>query len=533
MANALKETNASGTRAPNQPAEESLSKALVDLLLRPAVYPERPGRVELVETHISWVFLTDRFVYKLKKPVRFDFLDYSTPEARQRACRDECQLNQRLAPDVYLGVLPITIDYKGRIVIGGSGRAIDWLVKMRRLPADRMLDELIRTGRLGDAESERLAGWLAGHYHRLSPIFMEAGDYRAAIERHVRSNRAELLSAQHGLPTELIKRCHAAQLRFLVLDKAQFAARVCDGRIVDGHGDLRPEHVCLDAEPIVFDCVEFNAELRRVDVADELAFLAMECEHLGAERVGQRILDAYRQQSHDHFSAALEKFYKCYRACVRAKVAALAAAQAPAPTADRRALGYLALADRYAAQLGPPTVIVVGGLMGSGKSTLACSLAELLGSEWLSTDAIRRELLGASPAPAAFGEGLYSPELRTQVYNELFQRTELLLRAQVSVVLDGTFLTAAQREAAMGLARAAGAVPLVVRCACPAEVAMERIEQRAAGSLSEARRDLYAAQQSGEEPFDGGNILTVDTTMPLRVQESAVLDALGAHMPGA
>jgi aminoglycoside phosphotransferase family enzyme/predicted kinase len=533
MANAVKEIDSAGRAGKTDlRAEESLSRVLVDLLLRPTVYPDRPSRVELVETHISWVFLTDRFVYKLKKPVRFDFLDYSTPQARKRACQAECELNQRLAPNVYLGVLPVTIDAKGKIVIGGTGQAIDWLVKMRRLPANQMLDELIRTGRLSEAETERLADWLARHYHRLSPVCTEAGEYRAAIERHVRGNRAELLAARHALPVELVKRCHAAQLRFLVLQKAQFESRVCDGRIVDGHGDLRPEHVCLDGEPIVFDCVEFNPELRRLDVADELAFLAMECECLGAQGVGLRILEAYRRQSHDHFSAALENFYKGYRACVRAKVAALAAAQElpDSTVARRRSLNYLVLADHYAAALGPPSVIVVSGLMGSGKSTLASSLAELLGSDWLSTDAIRRELLGASAIPAAFGEGLYSPELRQQVYNDLFHRAEVLLHAQVSVVLDGTFLTVAQRQAVIRLARAAGAVLLVVHCTCPAEVAMERIERRS-GSVSEARADLYAAQQSSEEPFDGSDVLSVDTTMPPSLQESAVLSELAARMP--
>jgi aminoglycoside phosphotransferase family enzyme/predicted kinase len=548
MSNVLKETDSSGRAgwarqraeqaqgtAGSQQAEGALSGALVELLLRPAVYPDRPSRVEMVETHISWVFLTDRFVYKLKKPVHFDFLDYSTPEARRRACQAECELNQRLAPDVYLGVLPVTIEAKGRIVIGGGGQAIDWLVKMRRLPANRMLDELIRQGQLSEAETESLASWLAKYYHRLSPVCVEAGDYRTAIERHVRSNREELLSGRHGLPFDLIKRCHAAQLRFLALETDQFEGRVCDGRIVDGHGDLRPEHVCLDGQPVVFDCVEFNAELRRIDVADELAFLAMECEGLGAERAGRRILEAYRLESHDHFSIALENFYKCYRACVRAKVAALAAAQQalPGTPAQQRALTYLALADRYAAQLGPPSVILVSGLMGSGKSTLASSLAELLGSDWLSTDAIRRDLLGASTAPAAFGQGHYSPELRQHVYNELFHRAELLIGARVSVVLDGTFLAAAQRQAVINLAHAAGAVPLIVRCTCPAEVAIERLEQRAAGGLgmSEARPELYAAQQSDEEPYDGRDALAIDTTLPLRLQESVVLNELRAQLP--
>jgi uncharacterized protein len=533
MVNALRESRVPGT-APQScvAAEESLSRALVDLLLRPTVYPDRPTKVETIETHISWVFLTDRFVYKLKKPVHFDFLDFSTVDARLRACQAECDLNQRLAPQVYLGVLPITIDFKGKVAIGGAGKTIDWLVKMRRLPAVRMLDELIRSEHLTYAETNRLANWLANYYHGLSPVFTDADGYRAAIEQHVRSNRRELLSPVHELPGELVKRCHAAQLRFLLLEHAQFEARVCDGRIVDGHGDLRPEHVCLDGQPVVFDCIEFNDELRRIDVADELSFLAMECEYLKAAQVGQRIIEAYREQSHDHFSAELGNFYKCYRACVRAKVAALADAQNPhAARVPRRSLAYLELADRYALQLGPPTVIIVCGLMGSGKTTLATSLADRLGSELLSTDFVRRELLGPSVAPAAFDEGHYSAGLRQRVYNVLLHRAELVLRERMSVVLDGAFLTSAQRHAATALARGGGAVPLVVHCDCPAEVAIQRIDQRAVAgaTLSEARSELYSAQQSREEPFDGVDV-NVDTTTPLRLQESQVLAALRGQM---
>lgn len=534
MANALRKSLVpSAAPEPRAAAEESLSRALVDLLLRPTVYPDRPTKVELIETHISWVFLTDRSVYKLKKPVHFDFLDFSTVDARLRACQAECELNQRLAPHVYLGVLPVTIDRKGKVGIGGVGKTIDWLVKMQRLPAERMLDELIRSGQLTDAETDRLSNWLADYYHGLSPIVTDADGYRAAIERHVRNNRRELLSPVHELSSEMVNRCHAAQLQFLLLEHALFEARVCDGRIVDGHGDLRPEHVCLDGQPMVFDCIEFNDELRRIDVADELSFLAMECEYLAAERVGQRIIEAYRQRSHDHFSAGLTNFYKCYRACVRAKVAALADAQnPPVPPVPRRSLAYLELADRYGAHLGSPTVIVVCGLMGSGKTTLATSLADRLGIELLSTDFVRRELLGPSITTAAFDDGHYSPELRQRVYNELLHLAEMVLRKRMSVVLDGAFLTSMQRQAAITLAREGGAIPLVVHCDCPADVAIQRINQRAAvgPTLSEARSELYAGQQKCEEPFDGVDVVNLDTTTGLQLQESHVLSALGGEI---
>jgi aminoglycoside phosphotransferase family enzyme/predicted kinase len=507
------------------------SSALVELLSGSTAYPDRPRTVSLVETHISWVFLTDRFVYKLKKPVRFDFLDFSTAEARRRACQAECDLNERLAPGVYLGVLPINCDERERLALNGRGRAVDWVVKMRRLPSDRMLDLLIREGRLSSSEAERLTTCLAAHYHRLSPVCVGAGVYGQAIERRVRDNRRELLEPRHGLPSATVKRCHAGQLQFIALEHAQFDSRVCDGRIVDGHGDLRPEHICLEADPVVFDCIEFSEELRRIDVADELGFFAMECDFLGATSLGQQVASAYRQVSGDHFSLELWNFYKCYRACVRAKVAALAALQTATPydaTSQSRGLGYLRLADAYASQLARPTVIVVCGLMGSGKSTLTAALAERLGSDVLSTDVIRSELLGASSLPAEFNAGHYAPEMRQHIYNEMLHRAKLLLRERVSLVLDGSFLVESQRHAAVALAFAAGATPLVVHCVCPAAEAVDRIEQRIAvgAGVSEARPELYEAQRAEEEPMSGMEWIEVDTTATLRLQESAVLSAL-------
>lgn len=331
----------------------------------------------------------------------------------------------------------------------------------------------------------------------------------------------------------MVKRCHAAQLRFMAMEHQQFEKRVCDGRIVHGHGDLRPEHICLENEPVIFDCIEFSDELRQVDVADELGFLAMECDYLGADRLGQEILDVYKQISSDNLATELTNFYKCHRACVRAKVAALVAEQVVSPhdhDAHERSLAYLNLADRYAAQLGPPTAIVVCGLMGSGKTTLATTLANLLGSDYLSTDAIRRELLGASPTPAAFNEGHYTAESRQHIYNELLRRAAILLRQRVSVVLDGTFIRTAHQEAAVALSRAARAVPLVVHCSCPTELALERIEHRSTGpGLSEARSQLYASQQSEEERLSVADAMEVDTTVILRLQVAAAVDSLRRH----
>jgi len=510
------------------------SAELVAWLKCPATYAERPAEVECRETHISWVFLAGRSVYKLKKPVRFDFLDYSTPALRREACEAEVRLNRRMAKGVYLAVVPITIEAGGKPALGGKGPAVDWLVKMRRLPAERMLDELLRRGRLTSAEIDGLAAFLARFYHCASPLTLGAWDYRQAIEKHIRANRRELLDPVHELPDAVVKRVHAAQLRFLQLESAQIEARVCDGRIVDGHGDLRPEHICLESEPVIFDCIEFSDDFRRIDVADELAFLAMECDSLGAEPLGRRILEVYCRDNHDQISDGLVNFYKSYRACVRAKVAVLSAAQGQENSAVRSsaldlARKYLKLADSYATHLGPPAAIVVTGLMGSGKSTLAGALAELLGAELLQTDQIRREMLGPSPTPPGFNQGFYQAEVRDRVYDEVLRRAGEMLGKGLSVVLDGTFLAAQHRERAVVESRGRSAVPLVVRCSCDDDVALERITRRAAAgaSQSEARPELYRLQQA-EVEADRPDIdaLEIDTTTTLRVQEAAVLERL-------
>jgi predicted kinase len=329
------------------------------------------------------------------------------------------------------------------------------------------------------------------------------------------------LNESHRLPAALTKRVHAAQQRCLLVEGEQFEGRVCDGRIVEGHGDLRPEHICLESPPAIFDCIEFNAEFRRLDAADELAFLAMECDRLDADWVGRRIIEAYRQKTGDYFSSLIWSFYKCYRACVRAKVAALksaecleqgeAAVDLPSPTA----VEYLRLADLYAARLGPPAAIVVSGLMGSGKTTLAETLAELLGAELIQTDRVRREIFGASSEPAKFEEGAYRPENRQRVYEEVFRRAERALDDGLSVILDGAFLTAEQRRRAWQVAEAAGAIPLVLRCACPPDVARDRLTQRLAkgATLSEARADLYDLQSARLEPDSPGFVShLIDTT---------------------
>ena len=277
------------------------SQTVVEFMRNASSYPDNQGPIEIVETHISWVFLTDRYAYKLKKPVRFEFLNFSTSDLRHRACLDEVQLNRRLAPDVYLGVLPITRNERGDFELNGGGEGVDWVVQMRRLPAKNALDVVLREGRLTSEQAQSIAKHLSNFYARLLSKPASADDYREALDHHIRANGAALLGS---LPDERsrIRRIQSAQLRFLNIEAELIGRWASAGRVVEGHGDLRPEHIYLNGRPTVIDCIEFSDELRTVDIADELSFLGMECERLGDGGLGEAVLAEYERVCGDHLS---------------------------------------------------------------------------------------------------------------------------------------------------------------------------------------------------------------------------------------
>lgn len=297
------------------------TEAKVDFLRRPDSYPDKPHRVEVVETHMSWVFLTDCFAYKLKKPVRYEFLDFSTVDARHHDCAEEVRLNRRLAHDVYIDIVPLTVDAAGGMHLGG-GTAIDWLVKMRRLPQQRMLDHAIRNHAVQEADITQLALVLAHFYKDSAAIEIAPAEYRGRFETDIHANLRELTTPAYGLPLNVAPSICAAQLEFLKRGSDLFDQRVGAGKIIEAHGDLRPEHVCLADKPIIIDCLEFKREFRILDPADELSFLTMECERLGAPEFLDRIVFAtYREITGDIVPERLLHFHKSYRASLRAKLA--------------------------------------------------------------------------------------------------------------------------------------------------------------------------------------------------------------------
>ncbi len=326
--------------------------AKIAALHESTTYPEHPSRIEIIETHMSLVFLTPEYAYKLKKPVRYDYLDFSTLDARRHNCREELALNQTLAPGIYLDVLPLAADAQGRLSLGGAGEPVEWLVKMRRLPAERMLDRRLRERTANTDEIRHLAGILARFYRDCPSSLTDGATYRADYARKIEANRVVLTNPLFKLPAEPAAYVHARLARFLERAGDVLERRVREGHVVEGHGDLRPEHVCLEALPVVFDRLEFNRVFRLVDAADELASLAMECERLGAPIVGVELSERYTETTGDRPPGELLHFHATYRACLRARLAILHTQElAPAAWAHWQALAtdYLRLASRHVA----------------------------------------------------------------------------------------------------------------------------------------------------------------------------------------
>lgn len=323
-------------------------------LRQPSSYADSVYRVEAIETHMSWVFLTDGHAYKLKKPVHYDLLDFSTIEARHFFCEEEVRLNRRLAPDVYLGVVPLVIDEQRHLALGAGpakGAVIDWLVRMRRLPASRMLDYMIKTGAAQACDMQQVAALLARFYRDCPPVDIDAAGYRQRFKRDIEHNCAVLATPAFRLPARRIERICAAQHAWLGRIDALLAARVRGQRIVEGHGDLRAEHVCLEDPPVIIDCLEFSRELRITDSADELSFLALECERLGNPALGDILLRTHADLSGDVPDAGLVHFYQSVRACVRARIAIFHLNEEQfrySAEWPRRAMEYLQLAEQHA-----------------------------------------------------------------------------------------------------------------------------------------------------------------------------------------
>jgi aminoglycoside phosphotransferase family enzyme len=337
--------NTIGGVLPEPPLHEKVA-----FLRRAEAYAEPVDRVDAVETHMSWVFLANGWAYKLKKPARSPFLDFSTREARRLDCEEEVRLNRRLARDIYVGAVPLTWDQHEGLQLEGTGCPVDWLVKMRRLPAERMLDRALASGAAQPHDAVRVATVLARFHRNLTPVEMTFGAYAQRLAEEIEASRAELEQPAYALDLGRVGAVAEGLIASLRSTAALLAERVEGRRIVEGHGDLRPEHVCLLEPPVVIDCLAFNRDLRILDAADEISYLAMECERLDAAWFGAALIEAYRQAAEDAVAQTLVHFYSAFRALIRAKLAAWHTHDAPPEGRVKwisRALQYLGLAEAH------------------------------------------------------------------------------------------------------------------------------------------------------------------------------------------
>ena len=291
----------------------------VAFLSNAASYPVAADKVEVLETHMSWVFLVGPRVYKLKKPLARQLFDFTSVDNRYQNCVEEVRLNTRLGGDTYIGVEQLSVEPGGRLVLGGGGVTVDWLVVMRRLPEASMLEAQIESGTLAYWRITAAAELLARFYLNNESIKLSGEHYLQRLRDGIRENHRQLLD--YSLPGNRVKPVCDQQMTLLENNSVRLADRATAGRLVEAHGDLRPEHVCLTDPPVVIDCLEFNRDLRIRDSADELSFLAMECEKLGDEKVGKILFDVYGQITGDEPEASLIAFYKAYRATERARLA--------------------------------------------------------------------------------------------------------------------------------------------------------------------------------------------------------------------
>lgn len=517
------------------------SPSRLDAILRamsdPAFYPHDVSRIEIRQTHISAVLLTGQWVYKLKKPKSLGFLDFRKLAERRRFCRREAELNGRLSSGVYAGVVGIHEDDRGRLSFEPGGRVVEYAVKMRQLPEEANLAHLLESGCFTDDRLEALGRVLATfHAGALrSPDIDGFGDPEL-IRFNMEENFEQIGPYASGLldieKWEFIRQVSRA---FWKDHHDLFRHRVRSGRIRDGHGDLRVDHVYFHDGIQIIDCIEFNDRFRYGDTALDLAFLSMDLDRLGFAEAARRLVAFYARAASDPEVYALLDFYAAYRALVRLKVACMSMAQAD----DRhRALlqsevrTYLSLAFRYALSFGRPTLWVFCGLPASGKSTLAERTASALFMPVFSSDAVRKEDPGTpADSVAPFNTGLYRPLLRGRVYARLLNLAQEHLRNGSSVALDATFSESRWRQAAAELAADLRVGIVFVHCACAVETLRLRLARREGScGASDARLhhlDDMLRSYEAFEPAPADAYLPVDTD---KDPQSCLLETLsGAH----
>ena len=503
--------------------EQMDQEQLVRFLNSPLSYPHRPAEVCPIQTHISWVFIAPPFVFKVKKPVNLGFLDFSTLEKRHYFCRRELELNRRLCPDAYLDVIPINAN-DGVLSFNPGGKPVEYVVKMKQLPAGWFLNELLAKGLVGESEINRVISVLHRFYEAQAPSQeVEAWGTPEKLKISTDENFAQVEAfVGNTISRPAFDTIQYFTNSFYATNARLFHERIQQYRIRDCHGDLHLDHVHLTPEATtIFDCIEFNDRLRFIDIANDLAFLAMDFDFEGKRELGRLFLENAAREFGDTGLQEVADFYKCYRAFVRGKVETFEMTSTePSMAAEhaKRAARYFRLALRYAVSGSEGLVLVIMGRVATGKSTVAKQLGDELGWPVFSSDRIRKTLAGV-PLTERTGSEItgmvYSPAMTDRTYSELVEGGLAAVASGGGVILDATFSSREKRDF-LRAACARDKVNLqVVELETENREVANRLAARAANSeeISDARlEDLEMLTASYQVPLELGQGLIKITT---------------------
>ncbi|MDP2827935.1 MAG: AAA family ATPase [Sulfuricellaceae bacterium] len=463
-------------------------------LLDPSCYDHPVESIECIETHISWVFLTGEFAYKLKKPLKLGFLDFSSLEKRHFYCEEELRLNRRFAPDLYLGVTPICGPSE-HPRLNGPGNVLDYAVKMRQFPQSALLDRKLLAGELTPSRIDSIAREIARfHLANSGDVPPGIGDPDHVLQQAM-DNFEQIKEGSDW--TDALAALQSWSAVTFALHRHHFESRLQSGFIRECHGDLHLGNMAwLDDQPILFDCIEFSPELRWIDIISDLAFTVMDFHDHGRPELAHRFLNAWLEQTGDHDGLAILPWYLVYRAMVRAKVAHIRARQAPLEHSSFT--DYLALAERFT-RPSPKWLLITYGYSGSGKTTLSQQLLERTGAIRIRSDIERKRLFGLSPGARSHSptdQGIYTPEAHRMAYQRLETLARSIIQAGYPVIVDAAFLKRAERDTFHALANELGVPFRILELkADEAELRVRvRAREQSGADASEATLDVLEKQ---------------------------------------
>lgn len=506
---------------------------LIKALLNPGLYPDRPEEIKSIQTQMSVIFLTGKYAYKIKKPVNLGFLDYTTLNNRKHFCDRELELNRILSPEIYLEVIPIT-ETKRQITLGLDGEIIDYVLKMKQLPADRMLDYLLKQKDVSEQMITAVANRMAQFHDKATsgPQISSFGTTNA-ISINIEENRAQTEKYVNiSISDYEFERINSFNHKFFSDNKALFAKRMAEGRIKDCHGDLHAAHICFYKGIQIYDCIEFNDRFRYCDVASEIAFLAMDLERYQRTDLSNVLVNSYIDISGDAEIRNMINFYKCYRAYVRGKVESFKYDDRLIEDKEsslRAARDYFHLAYRYTRE--KPVLVILCGLMGTGKSTLAQALRDKTGFPVISSDITRKQILGVPSQEHRFEKfdtGIYSVESTIATYDSMFNKAKQHLSAGQSVILDASFKKKEYRKHAIEIAQEHHADFLLIECMLDESKVKSRLDKRMNEiSFSDGRWEIFATQKQDFDKiteFSPDAHIIIDTSAPTSKLVSKILE---------